>query len=279
MMPALNKMIQGQTGQQNDVVLNPAPRDVLKIVEAIGSSGLCKIGVTCQDAVEYDEDGRMQTLGRLDLSRPSVYDSDTMYNSLVYRRRPGGRKLDGIVLAVCTTLDELNWAEDALSKGAHGSVNANGGGGGSHQLDQFIDGVSTKLGIVYLMVPIAETIQEYVEHCKAKMEHFKGIAIEVDEKGRKVSKAQDTSVRKVQDTSVRKVSKVQDTSVRKVQDTSVRKVGSGLSRCPLCDKGCSRYHNKGQEDKKTGCNGFGMSVEEVRDAKRMRLSLPEEEED
>ena len=63
MMPALNKMIQGQTGQENDVVLNPAPRDVLRIVEAIGSSGLCKIGVTCQDAVEYDEDGRMQTLG------------------------------------------------------------------------------------------------------------------------------------------------------------------------------------------------------------------------
>jgi len=73
--------------------------------------------------------------------------------------------------------------------------------------------------------------------------------------------------------------KVQDTSVRKVQDTSVRKVGSGLSRCPLCNKGCSRHHNKGQEDKKTGCNGFGMSVEEVRDAKRMRLSLPEEEEE
>ena len=162
----------------------------------------------------------------------------------------------------------MNWAEDALSKGALGSVNTGAGGGGSHQLDQFIDGVSTKLGIVYLMVPIAETIQEYVEHCKAKMEHFKGIAIEVDEKGRKV-----------QDTSVRKVSKVQDTSVRKVQDTSARKVGSGLSRCPLCDKGCSRHHNKGQEDKKTGCNGFGMSVEEVRDAKRMRLSLPEEEEE
>ena len=65
----------------------------------------------------------------------------------------------------------------------------------------------------------------------------------------------------------------------KVQDTSVRKVGSGLARCPLCNKGCSRHHNKGQEDKKTGCNGFGMSVEEVRDAKRMRLSLPEEEEE
>ena len=125
MMPALNKMIQGQTGQENDVVLDPAPRDVLKIVAAIGSSGLCKIGVTCQDAVEYDEDGRMQTLGRLDLSRPSVYDCDTMYNSLVYRRRPGGRKLDGIVLAVCTDLNQLNWAEDALSKGALGSVVAN----------------------------------------------------------------------------------------------------------------------------------------------------------
>jgi hypothetical protein len=117
------------------------------------------------------------------------------------------------------------------------------------------------------MVPIAETIQEYVEHCKAKMEHFKGIAIEVDENGRKVSKAQDTSV-------------------RKVQDTSVRKVGSGCTkgkcpyaRCPLCDKGSSRYHKKGKEDKKTGCNGFDMSVEEVRDAKRMRLSLPEEEEE
>ena len=151
----------------------------------------------------------------------------------------------------------MNWAEDALATGAPGSVNTNPGGGGSHQLDQFIDGVSTKLGIVYLMVPIAETMQEYREHCKAKMEHFKGIAIEVDENGRKV----------------------QDTSVRKVQDTSVRQVGSGLSRCPLCNKGCSRHHNKGQEDKKTGCNGFGMSVEEVRDAKRMRLSLPEEEEE
>jgi hypothetical protein len=145
-------------------------------------------------------------------------------------------------------------------------VNTGAGGGGSHQLDQFIDGVSTKLGIVYLMVPIAETMQEYREHCKAKMEHFKGIAIEVDENGRKVSKAQDTSV-------------------RKVQDTSVRKVGSGSTkgrkteRCPLCDKGSSRHHKKGQEDKKTGCNGFGMSVEEVRDAKRMRLSLPEEEEE
>jgi hypothetical protein len=149
----------------------------------------------------------------------------------------------------------LNWAEDALATGAPGSVNANGGGGGSHQLEQFVDGVSTKLGIVYLMVPIAETMQEYREHCKAKMEHFKGIAIEVDENG------------------------------RKVQDTSVRKVGSGSTkgrkteRCPLCDKGCSRYHKKGQEDKKTGCNGFDMSVEEVRDAKRMRLSLPEEEEE
>ena len=124
MMPDLNKMIQGQTGQQNDVVLNPAPRDVLKIVEAIDSK-LCKIGVTCQDAVEYDEDGRMRTLGRLDLRRCCVYDSDSaMYNSLVYRRRPGGRKLDGIVLAVCTDLNQLNWAEDALSKGALGSVNA-----------------------------------------------------------------------------------------------------------------------------------------------------------
>ena len=37
---------------------------------------------------------------------------------------------------------------------------------------------------------------------------------------------------------------------------------------------------KGKEDtKKTGCHGFDMSVEEVRDAKRMRLSLPEEEEE
>jgi hypothetical protein len=85
MMPALNKMIQGQTGQQNDVVLNPAPRDVLKIVEAIDSA-LCKIGVTCQDAVEYDEDGRMQTLGSLDLSRPRVYDcnSSSPTNVFVY---------------------------------------------------------------------------------------------------------------------------------------------------------------------------------------------------
>ena len=115
----------------------------------------------------------------------------------------------------------MNWAEDALATGAHGSVNANPGGGGSHQLDQFVDGVSTKIGIVYLMVPIAETIQEYVEHCKAKMEHFKGIAIEVDENGRKVSKSQDTSVRKVQDTSVRKV---QDTSVRKVQEFLVTRM-------------------------------------------------------
>ena len=119
MMPALNKMIQGQTGQENDVVLNPAPRDVLRIVEAIGSSGLCKIGVTCQDAVEYDEDGRMRTLGSLELYRCRVYDSESaMYNSLVYRRRPGGRKLDGIVLAVCTDLNQLNWAEDALATGA-----------------------------------------------------------------------------------------------------------------------------------------------------------------
>ena len=101
MMPALNKMIQGQTGQENDVVLDPAPRDVLRIVEAIGSSGLCKIGVTCQDAVEYDEDGRMQTLGSLELSRCRVYDCNSMYNSMVYRRRPGGRKVDAIVLAVC----------------------------------------------------------------------------------------------------------------------------------------------------------------------------------
>ena len=131
----------------------------------------------------------------------------------------------------------MNWAEDALATGAPGSVNANGGGGGSHQLEQFVDGVSTKLGIVYLMVPIAETMQEYREHCKAKMEHFKGIAIEVDENGRKVSKAQDTSVRKVQ-----------DTSVRKVQDTSVRKVNI---RCPLCDKGSSRPHKKAKRARKT----------------------------
>ena len=65
MMPDLNKMIQRHTGQANDVILNPSPRDALNIVEAIGS-GLCKIGLTCQDAVEYDENGRMHTLGSLD---------------------------------------------------------------------------------------------------------------------------------------------------------------------------------------------------------------------
>jgi hypothetical protein len=120
---------------------------------------------------------------------------------------PHGRKTDGIVLAVFTDLDQLNWAEDALSKGAPGSVNTGAGGGGSHQLDQFVDGESTKLGIVYLMEPKAETFAEHLNNCKAKILFHKGIVIEYDTNGRKVPKAQDPTVRKAQDPTVRKAHK------------------------------------------------------------------------
>ena len=77
-------------------------------------------------------------------------------------------------------------------------MNKNPGGGGSHQLDQFVGGESTKLGIVYLMEPKAETFPEHLNNCKAKILFHKGIVIEY------IVIVYDTNGRKVQDPTVRK---------------------------------------------------------------------------
>ena len=164
--PAINKAIQGQTGQTQPVILNPVPQQIEEIVQALGpATCLCKIGVTVQNCV--DTDGK--PLENLKLTRCSVFDcEEAMYNSMVFERRPLGLKTDGMVLALTTNQKMLNWLEDSLSKGAPGSVNSNGGGGGSHHLEPFSDGPSKRLGIVYKMTPKAATLEEYRDDCKVR---------------------------------------------------------------------------------------------------------------
>ena len=71
-------------------------------------------------------------------------------------------------LALTTNQKMLNYIEDSLSRGAPGSVNSNGGGGGSHHLEPFRDGPSQRLGVVYKMTPKAATREEYRDDCKVR---------------------------------------------------------------------------------------------------------------
>eukprot|EP01048_Picozoa_sp_COSAG05_P000086 COSAG05_NODE_2_length_63105_cov_159.292956_29_plen_204_part_00 len=162
--PELKKRILTQTGQTQQVYLDPSPQQIEEIVQALGpATCLCKIGVTVQDCV--DTEGK--PLDKLNLQRCTVWgNKDCMYNSMVYQRRPCGQKTDASILALTSNLEILNYVEDALVKGAKGSVNCNGGGGGRHKLEQFIDGWSTKLGIVYKMTPKAGSLEEYIDDCK-----------------------------------------------------------------------------------------------------------------
>ena len=201
-LPAINAAIQEQTGQTHNVLLNPQPHEIDGLVQALGP-GLSKIGITVQDCL----DGLSKPLKKLCLTRPTVDDGEhSMYNSLVFKRRPLGQKTDGMILCVTTTKEMLNWLEDSVSGAAPGSVNVNGGGGGSHRLQPFIDGSSTRLGIVYSMTPKAKTMPEYQDDVKVrsflmfrqiltvfmmsqkKTLHYENIVVEYFDNGRKVPK-------------------------------------------------------------------------------------------
>ena len=106
-LPAINAAIQEQTGQSHNVLLNPQPHEIEGLVQALGP-GLSKIGITAQDCL----DGLSKPLKKLRLTRPTVGDGEhSMYNSLVFERRPFGQKTDGMIMCVTTTKTMLNWVD------------------------------------------------------------------------------------------------------------------------------------------------------------------------
>ena len=53
-----------------------------------------------------------------------------------------------------------NLAEDYLSKNSQFAINGNGGGAGSHTLDEYEDGKTLKLGLIYKKTTLVRSTQQ-----------------------------------------------------------------------------------------------------------------------